>query len=475
MTSRSATVSTNLLDELQNTLAHGTVARRVETLRRVTDLFLNNTIDYSDEQITVFDDVFNCLIEQRDISAKALLARRLAPIAKAPPHIIHTLAFDDQIEIAAPVLSQSERLGDDQLVANARSKSQAHLLAISTRKVLSGAVTDVLVERGNDEVIRSTVNNPGAEFSEQGFTRLVERAEDNDSIAHPGDGYALPVDSTPAYVRWNNGNAASGDLNSRDATFDVDTIDALHLASESSGGRTFDVPARPSVPVFDDSVVNGYWDPTTLRSSLYSVRVAGVGSMIQVLSSNEATGQMQVKAGSRFVAVTGAPSISGTPTVGATLTAVEKKRAHAEVKTFSPREAELPYALTLAQALPEGAKMDWIVEKAVELGAAAIVPLAAQRCVVRLSGERAEKKQAHWQGIVHAAAEQCGRNRLPHLAELSEFRRWVGQSDLHRRILLSPRGEQPLSAWARHHPPQAVTLIVGPEGGFNEEEEQLRT
>ncbi|MBO9537631.1 16S rRNA (uracil(1498)-N(3))-methyltransferase [Herbaspirillum sp.] len=157
----------------------------------------------------------------------------------------------------------------------------------------------------------------------------------------------------------------------------------------------------------------------------------------------------------------------------ATLTAIEKKRAHAEVKTFSPREAELPYALTLAQALPEGSKMDWIVEKAVELGATALVPLAAQRCVVKLSGERAEKKQAHWQGIVQSAVEQCGRNRLPHLAELAEFRRWIGQSDLHRRILLSPRGEQPLSAWARHHPPQAVTLVVGPEGGFNEEEEQL--
>ena len=146
--------------------------------------------------------------------------------------------------------------------------------------------------------------------------------EDNDSIAHPGEGYALPVDSTPAYLRWNNGNAASGDLNSRDATFDVDTLDALHLTSETSGGRTFDVPARPSVPVFDDSDVNGYWDPTTLRSSLYSVQVAGIGSMIQVLSSNESNGAMVVKAGKRFVAVTKAVSISGTPGVGQTLTAV---------------------------------------------------------------------------------------------------------------------------------------------------------
>jgi uncharacterized protein (DUF2336 family) len=183
MASKSAALSASLLDELQTVLVHGTVTRRVETLRRVTDLFLNNTIDYTDEQITVFDDVFNCLIRHIETSAKALLARRLAPVAKAPPLIVHALAFDDLIEVAAPMLSQSERLGDDALVENARSKSQAHLLAISTRKVLSGSVTDVLVERGNDEVVKSTVNNPGAEFSEQGFTRLVARAEADDDIA----------------------------------------------------------------------------------------------------------------------------------------------------------------------------------------------------------------------------------------------------------------------------------------------------
>ncbi len=157
----------------------------------------------------------------------------------------------------------------------------------------------------------------------------------------------------------------------------------------------------------------------------------------------------------------------------ATLTIIEKKRAQAEIKAFSPREAELPYAVTLAQALPEGAKMDWIIEKAVELGAAAIQPLAAQRCVVRLSAERAAKKMEHWNGIIAAAAAQSGRNRLAHLAEPADFHGWVGQQNLHRRILLSPRAGQSLSEWARHHPPQAVSLLIGPEGGFTEQEENV--
>lgn len=157
----------------------------------------------------------------------------------------------------------------------------------------------------------------------------------------------------------------------------------------------------------------------------------------------------------------------------ATLTQVEKRRAAAEIKTFSPEESELPYAVELAQALPEAAKMDWIIEKAVELGAAAIQPLAAQRCVVRLSPERAEKKLAHWQGIIVVAAEQCGRNRLTHLASPAGFPDWVAQTNLHVRIMLTPRATQTLGNWARHHPAQAVSLLIGPEGGFTEQEEKL--
>ncbi len=162
---------------------------------------------------------------------------------------------------------------------------------------------------------------------------------------------------------------------------------------------------------------------------------------------------------------------SGDEYIG-TIIALEKKRISIDIKTVISRSVELPYAITLAQALPEAAKMDWIIEKAVELGAAGIQPLAAQRCVVRLSAERAEKRQRHWQAIIISASEQCGRNRLAQLAPVTDFDRWIGQHDLHRRILLSPRAEQSLADWSRHHPAQAVTIMVGPEGGFSPEEER---
>lgn len=191
----------------------------------------------------------------------------------------------------------------------------------------------------------------------------------------------------------------------------------------------------------------------------------------------------------------------------ATLTALEKRRVSAEVREYAPREVELPYAVTLAQALPEASKMDWIIEKAVELGAAAIVPLAAQRCVVRLSAERAEKRRVHWQGIIVAASEQCGRNRLASLGQLQDYQQWISQpSDgqaadeqaMHaqgggaqvvgaqgvaaqaagarhgrrQRIILTPRAEQSLAGWARSQPAQAVTLVIGPEGGLSDAEER---
>ncbi|MBW8853845.1 MAG: DUF2336 domain-containing protein, partial [Bradyrhizobium sp.] len=141
MRSRSARPSENLLEELQAALSHGTVARRVETLRRLTDLFVNNAVDYSDDHVRIFDDVFQCLVEQIETSAKTQLAARLAPIGAAPPRIIRTLALDEVIEVAGPVLSMAERLDETTLIEIARSKGQAHLKAISLRRVLSEALT----------------------------------------------------------------------------------------------------------------------------------------------------------------------------------------------------------------------------------------------------------------------------------------------------------------------------------------------
>ncbi|MCP9626022.1 DUF2336 domain-containing protein [Rhodopseudomonas palustris] len=191
MSSKPALSAANLLDELQATLMHGTVARRVETLRRVTDLYLDGEVDYCDDQIALFDDVFNCLVENIESNAKVLLAQRLAPV-KAPPRIIHHLAFEDMIEIAAPVLSQSDQLDDATLIANARSKGQNHMMAISTRRSLSGAVTDVLVELGNEHVVQSTVRNPGAEFSDNGYSILVKRAELDGGLAAELSRRAIP-------------------------------------------------------------------------------------------------------------------------------------------------------------------------------------------------------------------------------------------------------------------------------------------
>lgn len=157
----------------------------------------------------------------------------------------------------------------------------------------------------------------------------------------------------------------------------------------------------------------------------------------------------------------------------ASIAEIGKKRASATIGAFEDVEAELPYAVTLAQGLPEGSKMDWIIEKAVELGVAAVQPLAARRSVVRLSGERAEKRHAHWLGVIEAASEQCGRNRLAQLAPVADFGAWLTAPDAaaNTRILLSPRADTSLAHWAREVGPQALTLMVGPEGGFTAEEE----
>ena len=172
-----------LLSDVEDAMASGSATRRGKIVRHITDLFIVGSAQCSEQEIELFDDVLTRLAVEIEVSARALLAVRLAPIGNAPPRIIRALAFDDEIDVAGPVLEQSERLDEAALVENARKKGQEHLLAISRRRVLSEPITDVLVERGDQQVVLSTVENRGAKFSGGGFATLVRRSEGDDRLA----------------------------------------------------------------------------------------------------------------------------------------------------------------------------------------------------------------------------------------------------------------------------------------------------
>jgi hypothetical protein len=172
-----------LLDELEAALASGPDVRRAEMLTRVTDLFVNGAPHYSEDQIALFDDVMMLLLKTTGTTARAKLVQRLAPIVNAPNKVICALAFDDAIEVAQPVLSQSDRICDAEILASAASKSQQHLAAIAQRKTLSEALTDMLAERGDRSVVQLAVKNPGARFSDAGLHLLVRRATGDQALA----------------------------------------------------------------------------------------------------------------------------------------------------------------------------------------------------------------------------------------------------------------------------------------------------
>ncbi len=169
--------SHSLIDEVIRTVATGGVNERLRILQRVTDLFVAGSRGYSDQQIAVFDDVLQQLSADIEVKARARLASQLAGVSNAPPKLTRSLAFDDEITVAAPVLIRSERLSDADLIENASTKSQEHLLAIAQRLKLSESVTDVLVERGDHRVVHKVARNRGAHFSLAGYGRLTVRAQ----------------------------------------------------------------------------------------------------------------------------------------------------------------------------------------------------------------------------------------------------------------------------------------------------------
>jgi 16S rRNA (uracil1498-N3)-methyltransferase len=149
----------------------------------------------------------------------------------------------------------------------------------------------------------------------------------------------------------------------------------------------------------------------------------------------------------------------------AEITACARGEVSVRILGSRSEDRESPLAVTLVQAVSSGERMDYTIQKAVELGVHAVQPVLAERCVVRLAGERAEKRVAHWQAVVVAACEQCGRTRVPPVAPLLAYDDWLAVADgAGQRLLLAPGATTGLRDLP--HPDGPVTLLAGPEGGL---------
>lgn len=154
------------------------------------------------------------------------------------------------------------------------------------------------------------------------------------------------------------------------------------------------------------------------------------------------------------------------------LTFMNKSEVGAKVKSVSANTCESPLSITLIQAISSGDRMDFTIQKAVELGVTAIQPISSQRSVVKLSGERAEKRREHWQNVVISACEQCGRAVVPQVKPAISLTQWLGQSETAElRIILSPGAPQSLHDLEK--PAGNIQLLIGAEGGLTEDEIEL--
>jgi uncharacterized protein (DUF2336 family) len=182
----------SIVDEVETAINAGSSEKRLETIKRVTDLFLSSAGTFNAEQIELFDNVLERLIKTieiraiTDISARMALAEmssQLAPVAQAPPSVVRRLARNDEIAVAGPVLAESARLSTEDLVEIAETKGEPHLLAISGRWWLKEAVTDALLARRYPTVSRRIINNPGARVSSSGFAIVLAQAESDPELA----------------------------------------------------------------------------------------------------------------------------------------------------------------------------------------------------------------------------------------------------------------------------------------------------
>jgi uncharacterized protein (DUF2336 family) len=184
--------ASSIVDEVETAINAGSAEKRLETIKRVTDLFLASAGSFDSEQINLFDVVLERLVKTieiraiADVSARIALAEmssQLAPIAQSPPSVVRRLAKNDEIAVAGPVLAESARLSTADLVEIAETKGEQHLLAVSGRWWLNEVVTDAILARRYPTVSRRIVNNPGARVSAAGFAIVVAQAESDPELA----------------------------------------------------------------------------------------------------------------------------------------------------------------------------------------------------------------------------------------------------------------------------------------------------
>jgi uncharacterized protein (DUF2336 family) len=183
----------SLLNEIQDTTVSPLTEKQLRALMQITDLFMAGSGRHSQKQIELFDEVFKALTAVIELKTRVKLSNYLATIPTAPASLVRAFAFDDMIDVAEPMLRQSEALCESDLVVSARTKGQAHLQAIASRRTLSEVITEILIERGESKVVRTVAKNAGARLSNDSFAELVLRAGKDEVLAlHVGKRRDIP-------------------------------------------------------------------------------------------------------------------------------------------------------------------------------------------------------------------------------------------------------------------------------------------
>jgi uncharacterized protein (DUF2336 family) len=187
------TTFSSLINEIQNTPISGATKRQLRALTRIANLFVAGAGRHSKQQIELFDEVFKTLVAVIELETRIKLSRHLATIPDAPSALVRAFASDDAVAVAAPVLCESTALSDSDLVASASTQGHGHLHAIARRRTLSEVITEILIERGEPNVVHTVARNEGARFSDGSFRKLVARAGDDAQLAlHVGMRHDIP-------------------------------------------------------------------------------------------------------------------------------------------------------------------------------------------------------------------------------------------------------------------------------------------